>query len=369
MAENDSKAPVPEDPVPEDSAVSEDSVSEDSAAAEDSAISEGSVSEDSAVVSEDSPSVPGVPPSVRLIWRTRDMLARRGLFVACLALLVLGGLWVVQGFYVVGNGESGALLRFGKLIDDAVSPGLHFRLPWGIDEVTRVRTSEVLRHEVDGDYSSQLHLVTGDENLIDAGITVQYRITRLGDYLFSTENVKELVEQTIRSELVESAAVLDVDDLLTSAKALVQQQVRERGQKRLDLYGSGIVLVSVNLQTVDPPREAEVAFRNVIDARAEAAQVVSRAQADRDRGLRLTSGKAAQLHSEAEAEANRRLQAARGAAGRFEDLLVQKRLSPELTRADLYARTVREVLPKTRLIVLAPGDEPTIDVNLLEGRQ
>lgn len=308
------------------------------------------------------------PRSVLLIWRVRDTLTRRPGRWVRLVLLSAAAVWGIQGLYTVGNGESAAVLRFGELRDDAITPGLHFRLAWGIDEVTKTRTGEVFRHQVDGDVSPFLHLVTGDENLIDTAITVQYRITRLGDYLFSTESAEELVRQTIRSELVESAAALGVDDLLTSAKAMVQQEVRERGQRRLDAYASGVVLVSVNLQTVDPPREAEAAFRNVIDARAQAAQTVSRARAQRDRRLRLASGRVAQITSSAEAAANRRLQAAQGAALRFADLLAQKRLSPELTRTDIYTRTVTTALPRTRLIVLAPGDVPKIDVNLLDGK-
>ncbi len=307
------------------------------------------------------------PRSVRLIWRVRDALARHPARWVSLAVLPVFILWGVQGLYTVDNGESAALLRFGELRDDAITPGLHFRLAWGIDEVTKTRTGEVFRGWVQGDTSRGLHLVTGDENLVDAAVTVQYRIARLGDYLFATESAEELVAQTLRSELVESAAALGVDDLLTSAKAQVQQEVRERGQKRLDAYASGVILVSVNLQAVDPPREAEAAFRDVVDARAQAAQRVSRARAERDRALRLASGQAAQLTSTAEADANRRLQAAQGAVQRFEDLLAQKRLSPDLTRTDLYTRTVRTVLPKTRLIVLAPGEAPSIDVNLLDG--
>ena len=305
------------------------------------------------------------PRSVRLIWQVRDTLLRRPARWILLALLPVIAVWAIQGLYTVGNGESAALLRFGELRDDAITPGLHFRLSWGIDEVTKTRTGEVFRGWVEGDASRGLHLVTGDENLVNAAVTVQYRIARLGDYLFATESAEELVVQTLRSELVESAASLKVDDLLTSAKAQVQQEVRERGQRRLDAYASGVVLVSVNLQAVDPPREAEAAFRDVVDARAQAAQAVSRARAQRDRVLRLASGQVAQLTSAAEAEANGRLKAAEGATQRFKDLLAQKRLSPDLTRTDLYNRTVRKVLPETRLIVLAPWDVPSIDVNLL----
>lgn len=306
------------------------------------------------------------PRSVTLIWRVRDALLRSPARWASLALLPILAIWGVQGLYTIGNGESAALLRFGELRDDAIPPGLHFRLAWGIDEVIKTRTGEVFRGWVESDESRRLHLVSGDENLVDAAVTVQFRIARLGDYLFATESAEELVAQTLRAELVASAATLDVDDLLTSAKAQIQQEIRERGQKRLDAYSSGIILVSVNLQTVDPPREAETAFRDVVDARAQAAQAVSGARAQRDRALRLASGQAAQITSAAEAMANRRLQAAQGAAQRFGDLLAQKRLSPDLTRTDLYTRAVKTVLPKTRLIVLAPGGIPSIDVNLLD---
>ena len=304
-------------------------------------------------------------PSVRLIWRVRDALGsnpRLGLGIVLLALLAWLG---ADAVYTVDNGESAAVLRFGALVDDTVEPGLRFRTPAGIDDVTRTRTGEVFRVQVEADVRPRLDLVTGDENLIEVVLTVQYRITRLGDYLFRTEDARTIVRQTIRADMVEAVAALGVDDVLTSAKALVQQQVRERSQARLDDYDSGVALVSVNLQAVDPPREAEAAFRGVLDARAEAAETVSHARAEQDRTLRLASGEAAQLLSSAEAEANTAVQIARGGAQRFRELLVQKRRSPGLTRTDLFARTIREVLPRTRVIVLAPGELPELEVNLV----
>ena len=310
-------------------------------------------------------SEPGGSLSVRLVWRVRDGLRsnrRRGLGMVLLALV---GWLGVDAVYTVDNGESAAVLRFGALVDDTVEPGLRFRAPAGVDDVTKTRTGEVFRVQVEGDEPPRLDLVTGDENLIEVALTVQYRITRLGDYLFRTEDAETLVRQTIRADMVEAVAALGVDDVLTSAKTLVQQQVRERSQARRDDYDSGVTLVSVNLQAVDPPPEAEAAFRGVLDARAEAAETVSYARAEQDRALRLASGEAAQLLSAAEAEANMAVQIARGAAERFRELLVQKRRSPELARTDLFARTIREVLPRTRVIVLAPGELPELEVNLV----
>ena len=305
------------------------------------------------------------PSSVRFIWRVRNALRSNPRLALGVVLLAVVGWLAADAVYTVDNGESAAVLRFGALVDDTVEPGLRFRAPAGVDDVTRTRTGEVFRVQVEGDFRPRLDLVTGDENLIAVVLTAQYRITRLGDYLFRTEDARTLVRQTIRADLIEAVAALGVDDVLTSAKALIQQQVRSRSQARLDDYDSGVTLVSVNLQAVDPPREAEAAFRSVLDARAEAAETVSHARAEQDRALRLANGEAAQLISSAEAEANTSVQIARGAAERFEELLVQKRRSPGLTRTDLFARTIREVLPRTRVIVLAPGQLPEVEINLV----
>lgn len=308
---------------------------------------------------------PGGSTSVRLVWRVRDALSSNRRRVLGVVLLVLAGWLGVDAVYTVDNGESAAVLRFGAMVDDTVAPGLRFRAPAGVDNVTKTRTGEVFRVEVVGDRFSRLDLVTGDENLIEMVLTIQYRITRLGDYLFRTEDTETLVRQTIRADMVEAVAALGVDDVLTSAKALVQQRVRERSQARLDDYDSGVALVSVNLQAVEPPREAEDAFRDVLDARAEAAESVSYARAEQDTALRLASGQAAQILSAAEAEANTTVQIARGAAQRFQKLLVQKQRSPGLTRTDLFVRTIRKVLPRTRVIVLAPGELPELEVHLV----
>ena len=307
-----------------------------------------------------------VTPSVRFIWRIRDLTYRHGRAVAFVALLALVAGSLVAGVYTVDNGESAALLRFGSLVDDGLTPGLRYRIPGGVDEVVKMRTSEVVRLAIEGDSRAALDLVTGDENLVESTLSVQYRISRLGDYLFASESAEQLVGQTVRAEMMEAFGSRAVDDVLTSGKAQVEQQVRERSQRQLDRYESGVTLISVNLQSVDPPDEADGAFRDVVSGRAEAAALVSRARAEQDRSLRLARGEAAQLVSAAEAHAHSRLEAARGAAERFAGLLPRYRESPGLTRTDLYTETVLGVLPQTRIIVLPPGETPRLDLQLFE---
>ncbi|MEM8960026.1 MAG: FtsH protease activity modulator HflK [Acidobacteriota bacterium] len=303
------------------------------------------------------------PLSVRWIHAARDALHERwGVALAILVVALIGGV-LAQGIYTVDNGETAALLRFGRVIDDAVGPGLHLRIP-GVDTVVKARTGEVFRLSVEGDFATEVQLLTGDENLIETTLVVQYRISDLGAYLFATARPELLVSQAVRAGLVEAFAGTPVDELLTSAKAQVQNDVRNQAQRHLDRYGAGLTIVSVNLQTVNPPREAASAFRMVSDARAEAARKVSEAEAARGRSLRLAEGEAGKMLSEARATADGRRTAAAGAAERFNALLAQKRRSPGQTRIQLYNATIRRVLPAAQLILLPPG-ETRIDVEVL----
>ena len=306
------------------------------------------------------------PPSVRWIHALRDRLHRGGWKTLGVAAIVFVAGSMFGGLYTVENDETAAVLRFGALVEESVEPGLRFRWPWGIDEVITTRTGEVSRREIADDGTRSQSLVTGDENLIDVELVVQYRIAGLREYLFATESPEELVDQVVRATLVEALAATPVDEVLTSAKAGIQNQVRSQAQERLDRYQAGITLVAVGLQSVNPPREAAGAFRGVSDARAEAAKSINSAEGERDRSLRLTRGEADRLLTEGRSATEARLRQAEGAADRFEALLGQARIAPRQTRNELYLRTLREVLPRTRIVVLAPGESPDIALQLLE---
>ncbi|MEM9595605.1 MAG: FtsH protease activity modulator HflK [Acidobacteriota bacterium] len=305
-----------------------------------------------------------LPPSVRLIQGFRDLVHRR--WRGTLGILAVLGIvvWVGAGVYTVANDEGAAQLRFGALAEDAVGPGLHLALP-GVHEVFKARTQGVSRLEIVGDDGQPLPLLTSDSNLILAALVVQYRIGNLGDHLFATEDPAQLVRQTARAAAVEVFTGTDVDSVLTSGKAQVQNQVRDSAQERLDAFGAGVILVAVNLQSVDPPTEAATAFRDVSNARADAAQLANKAEGERERALRLARGEAEQLLSAARSRADARIQRARGAADRFTSLLRQHRASPQQARTELYHRTLAQVLPRAKLVVLRPGDG-SVSVHLLD---
>lgn len=307
-----------------------------------------------------------VPPSVALI-RAGATWGRAHPWGATLAVLAVVGLVsLANAVYVVGNGESAALQRCGRLADEVLQPGLGLQIPWGIDRVTRVRTGEVLRAEVTGDQTKQLQLITGDENFIEMMVVVQYTISDLGAYLFRTDDPRGLVAQAVRGALVQTVGSMPVDDVLTSGKAQIQQDVRHQAQLWLDRYGAGLTLLGVDLQWAKPPVEAATAFRDVNDAKADAARSINDAESGRERALSLARGEASRLVQEANGRAAGRVQQAHGATERFAKLLAQRRLAPEQTEGDLYLSTVQKVMPRAKLVLLAPHQAPRIDLNLVE---
>jgi membrane protease subunit HflK len=231
-----------------------------------------------------------------------------------------------------------------------------------------LRTGEVRREEIGADQSGRITLVTGDENFIELVVVVQYTVGRLGAFLFGVEDPRTLLAASVRGALVEIVAAMPVDDILTGAKARIQQEARRLAQAALDRAGAGITLVGVNLQSVNPPPEAAQAFRAVSDARADAATAINDAESARERAINLARGEAIAVLNDARGAAATRIQRARGATDRFAALLAQRRAAPAQTHFDLYLASAQRLLPRAELVVLAPGEPPRIDLNLVPPR-
>lgn len=305
------------------------------------------------------------PPSVRLIRGAAAAMRRQPWLAALAAAAMIALLTLGNALYVVGNGETAARRRFGRVVEQAMPPGLGLAAPWGIDRVSVVRSGEVRREEVTGDDGGPLALLTGDENIIEMAVVVQYTVGNAGAFLFAVDDPRVLLIQALRAALVETAAAMTVDDVLTAGKAAIQQEVRRRAQVSLDRAGAGLTLTGVNLQWAQPPPEAAQAFRAVNDAKADSSRAVSDAQSQRERALSLARGEASTIANAGRAEAAERLQSAHGATARFASLLAQRRQARDATDLHLALDAARRVLPRAHLVVLAPGEAPHIDLNLL----
>ena len=320
------------------------------------------------------------PPSVALIRSAARWIGHHR-YLAALGAAAAGLVLVFStGVSVVATEETAAVTRFGELIDDRVGPGLHLWLPSGIDSVNKVKTGSVFRLQVRGDFVSLLpsseagvqpllELVTGDENIIETDVVVQYQVTKPGNFLFRVDDPTSLVAQTVRAALVRTVAAMQVDEVLTSGKALVQNTARAEAQAMLDRYKAGVSLLAVSLQSVNPPGEAVSAFHAVSDAKAQAAQAINQAEGNREQMLSNARGMASKAVQEATAQADARVQGARGATERFAQVLTRAKRTPEQTRTELYLNTIREVLPRARIVLLAPGAPPGINLNFMEKRR
>ena len=168
--------------------------------------------------------------------------------------------WPLSGFYTVQTDEQGVVTRFGRLHQRGVKPGLHYALPWPVDRVYSPRNTDVKSIEVGfttlGKKSSQRRrsdTLTGDANILKMMMVVQYKIRDPAAYLFSTDEPHWLVERTVESAMNRLIASLRVDDVLTTAKGMIQVEAISMAQGLLDAADAGIVLLGGNLQVVDPP--------------------------------------------------------------------------------------------------------------------
>ena len=303
-------------------------------------------------------------PSVRIIRGLAEYARAHPPRLAGLTLGVLVIGWMLSGIYTVDNGHTAIVKRFGRVRADAVQPGLQFRLPSPIESEEVFSSGEVYRLEILQPNEAKLQLISGDENLIATSLIVQYKVTDPARFLYSCTNPVEIISLVTHGALLETMAELEVDQILTTGKAQIQNRVRQTTQKRLRSYAIGVSILSTNLQSVEPPSEAASAFRAVQDSRTELARTTSDAEMLREHILSLTRAESTRMIAEARAESDSRIAAARGAAQRFESLLTQYRRSPEQTRLDLYRRTINKALTRSETIVLGPGDSPKIDINL-----
>ncbi len=312
-------------------------------------------------------------------------MSRGGAFwLATVVVLVALG-YLASGFYSVAPDERGVVRWLGRVPADApaVTPGINYVLPWPLGRVDRPKTTEVRRLYVGltpearqrisaGDVeamrvSPASDMLTGDVNILKVTLVVSYQVDDAAEYVFGASDPDRLVLTTARGVLIEQLSGLAVDAALTRGKTKLEQDIERATQARLDGYGCGVLLVSANLETIEPPRAIIAAFQDVVSAKKDGERAVDRAIAESNRVLPRARGDAATVLSESAAYRERRLGEARGAIARFESLLVEYRRNPAIFRERLLLETLERVLPNVRTYIWdqRPGEAKT-NVRILE---
>jgi membrane protease subunit HflK len=297
-----------------------------------------------------------------------------------IALIVL---WAsFSSFYTVQPEERAVIKRFGAVIKTA-DPGLHFKLPFGIDSVQLVKTERVLKQEfgfrtqnVDGDrteYSAEDHpdeslMLTGDLNIIDVEWVVQYRISDPMKFLYHQRNPEGTLRDISESVMRRAVGNRLGSDVLTTARVEISNSVRDEIQSAMEKYDNGIRVVTVELQDVVPPAAVQPAFNEVNESRQERERMINEATKQANQEIPRAKGEANRLIAEAEGYAIERVNQARGETVRFSSILAEYRASPEVTRTRMYLETLNEVLPKVGAVYVVQ-DGSTGPIPLLNMRE
>jgi membrane protease subunit HflK len=259
---------------------------------------------------------------------------------------VVAVIWAFMGFYIVDEAERGVVLRFGKVQDLTVQPGLHWNPPI-VDEVTLVNVSELNAKT----YENRAMLTT-DENIIDISVTVQYLIQDPVKYVIAVQDPELSLDNASESAIRHVVGGNFMDQILTTGRDRIAADVHERLQDYMNVYNTGIFVSQVNVVDAQPPDAVRPAFDDVIRAREDEQRVQNQAQQYSN-----------QIIPEARGEAQRRIEAANaysaevvaeatGDASRFNQLLTEYLKSPEVTRQRLYIDSIEDVMTASSKIMV-----------------
>jgi membrane protease subunit HflK len=279
-----------------------------------------------------------------------------GLPIGRAIFLIAATIWLLFGIYFVGADQQAVVLRLGRVAGAPVGPGVHWTWPAPVGKVWKIRARETRRLTVGfaapdqvlgrDAQPAQAEFLTGDRNLISIGLVAQYAIKDPVAYLFRFGDVESMLRSTVESSLAAVVMRRGVDNLLTTEKVAVQQEVHALAQELVEGYAAGISILGVSLESVAPPEAVREAFNDVASAREDRDRIVREAQSYANEVLPVARGSAERELRESEAYLASRKQRAAGDAARFRSLAAEYAKVPTETSTRLYLETMEEVLPR-----------------------
>jgi len=273
----------------------------------------------------------------------------------------IAGLWLVTGVYLVAPDQQAVETRFGAVVSPRVLPGIHYALPWPIDRVYKLKVQQLQRLVIGGDLPDAVlgrsqpllsQFLTGDQNIINMRVVVQYSVGVPVDYLFHHQEVARSVGAAVEAELARRIAHRNVDAVLTTEKVAIQDEVLAAAQKRINDYRTGVLLSTVNIESVGPPPEAADAFRDVASAKADSARIVNESQGYANDVVPKARGEAQKLLEEAAAYKERKINEAAGDASRFTQIAAEYDKAAQVTGHRLYIETMEQILPRIKKLIV-----------------
>jgi modulator of FtsH protease HflK len=287
---------------------------------------------------------------------------------AALVVAALVALWT--GIYTVPAESEAVVLRFGRF-SHTVLPGLHFKLPMGVDTTNIVPVKRQLKQEFgfgspgsanpwqstpEASWLGEKTMVTGDLNVALVEWVVQYRIEQADQYLFNVRNADATLRAASENVMREVVGDRTVDEVITIGRQEIESEALHKLQALVISYTMGIKIDQVQLKNVNPPQKVQASFNEVNQAQQEKERAINIANGEYNKSIPRARGMADQTIRAAEGYAKKRVNEAEGDVSKFRALLTEYVKAPEVTRRRLYLETMALTLPKVKRKIIV-GDE------------
>jgi modulator of FtsH protease HflK len=308
--------------------------------------------------------------------------AARGpwLKIALIAIPLL--ILVFTSFITIPADSVGVRTRFGAYVD-TFTPGLRWKLPFGIDSVQLVPAERQLKlefgftteaqggsnpNQYPDDPDAEKNMLTGDLNMALVEWVVQYRITDPRQFLFHVFQPEWTLRDAGETVMREVVGDRTIDEVLTFGRQDIENEARVKLEQLIQKYGLGLSVSQVQLQNVLPPRPVQASFNEVNQAQQEKQQAINLANGEYNKVVPRARGEAQRRLSEAEGYATRRVNEARGDADRFNSLFAEYQKAPEVMRQRIYLETMRDVLPQfERKVIIDENARQVLPLLQLDG--
>ena len=294
-------------------------------------------------------------------------IAKRALIALIVAFF---GVMAMTCFYTVDDKEQAVVTTFGK-VTDVTDAGVHFMLPFGIQQAEKVEVNVYqkieLGYQSNGDSytvkTGESTMITGDYNIVNVDFFVEYKVSDPVKYLYASNDAELILRNLIQSQVRNVVGSSTVDSVLTDGKENIQMQVKDLVTKILAEYDIGLTLIDVRIQDAEPPtKEVNEAFKAVETAKQQAEAVINDAKAYENAQIPKAEAQADQLIQNAEYLKVNRINEAKEAVALFNAMYEQYKLNPEITRSRMYYETISAVLPGVKLYINTGSGE---NVNML----
>ncbi|UYM18667.1 protease modulator HflK [Endozoicomonas euniceicola] len=280
----------------------------------------------------------------------RQLFHRLRWLVVVLALMLYG----VSGFYSVDADQRAVVSRFGRIVEQNVMPGMHYRLPWPVESVETLSAVEL--RSINIDFAKELdsaltgsELTTGKGDLIELALQVQYSIPSPGKFLSVAMDAETILRNIAKAQAVIYVSQRELDSLLTTGRSDFQQWMQQAIQQELDSFSPGITVTNVMLNRLETPAVIKQAYDEVQMAPAAREKLIQDALGERETKLARARSEVNKTLKQAQAQARAQVANTEGEVQRLNTLIVSLERQPGLAKKRLYLETLKQILENARV--------------------